>query len=81
MRKNVAMYCPNTDVIGRVEGSIPTGETMMPTDCWPTFQRSVGTRESQVIVLRGEMTAEQVERLTTLQRLPYHPHNTEAPIH
>lgn len=74
LRENVAIYCPDTDVIGRLKGSIPTGETMVPTDCWRTFQRSVGTRESLVIVLPGEVTAEQIERLATLQRrLPYHP--------
>jgi hypothetical protein len=73
-RNIVALYCPVSDVIGQLTGAIPTGETLVPTDCWRTFQRSAATRESLVVVLPGEVTTEQVERLATLQRrLPYHP--------
>jgi hypothetical protein len=68
------MYCTDSSLVARLQGAAPAGETLAATDCWRTFQRSAAARQALVVVLPGEVTEEQVERLSTLQReLPYHP--------
>lgn len=68
------MYCPDSNLVVRLRASVPAGETLVPTDSWRAFERSAAARKSLVVVLPGQVTMEQVERLATLQRqLPYHP--------
>jgi AraC-like DNA-binding protein len=70
----IAMYCTDSNLVVRLRGSAPAGETLVATDCWHTFRRSTAAEQSLVVVLPGEVTAEQVERLATLQREhPHHP--------
>jgi DNA-binding NarL/FixJ family response regulator len=68
------MYCSDQDLVARLRESAPAGEAMASTDSWNSFQRSAAERESLVVVLPGEVTADQVDRLATLQRQhPHHP--------
>jgi hypothetical protein len=73
-REQAAMYCPDQSLVARLRATVPEGETVVATSCWSTFQRSAAKGDSLVVVLSGEVTGEEVERLATLQRrLPYHP--------
>jgi len=67
------MYCPDPDLAVRLQDSAPADESLTPTDSWRTFQRSAGDSESLIVVLPGDVTTDQVDRLATLQRrLPEH---------
>jgi hypothetical protein len=71
--ETMAMYCSDPDLADRLQDAAPAGESVEPTDCWRTFQRSAGTSESLVVVVPGQVTSDQVDRLATLQRrLPDH---------
>jgi hypothetical protein len=66
--ETMAMYCPDPDLADRLQDAAPVGESVAPTDCWQTFQRSAGASESLVVVVPGQVTSDQVDRLATLQR-------------
>jgi hypothetical protein len=73
-RETVAMYCADPKLAERLLATGPAEESLLATGCWRTYELSAAARESLVVVLLGEVTAEQVQRLATLQRrLPYHP--------
>jgi hypothetical protein len=73
-QQQAAMYCDDQSLVARLRATVPEGETVVSTSCWSTFQRSAAKGDSLVVVLSGEVTGEEVERLATLQRrLPYHP--------
>lgn len=57
------MYCPNTDLIARLQASVPAGEAVVVTTCRKIVLSSATTMESLVVVLPGEVTGDAVERL------------------